>query len=178
MLFRSKVENEVLELVIYKADTKIRTKSSKILPNLLKPLKDENLKKNKAKLYMSKMINAIENEIDNHVCEKYFVHLKEIIENGGEILNKQELNELFDKIVSFFNNLKDRRNKLLAKKENSKNLKNNKKTNDDDSDDDNISDLIDEDIEQIENIQSEIADNIGILLKTHKNLSEEIVSKY
>ena len=172
-----KVESEILELVIYKADTKIRTKSSKILPNLLKPLKDENLKKNKAKLYMSKMVSAIEGETDNHVCEKYFVHLKEVIENGGEILNKQELNELFDKIVSFFNNLKDRRNKLLAKKENSKNLKNNKKTNDDDSDDDNISDLIDEDIEQIENIQSEIADNIGILLKTHKNLSEEIVSK-
>jgi hypothetical protein len=41
------------------------------------------------------------------------VHLKEVIENSGQILQKNELNELFDKITTFFENLKIKRNKLL-----------------------------------------------------------------
>ena len=52
-----------------------------------------------------------------------------------------------------------------------------KRHNDDDDEDENIQDLIQEDIENIENTQIEISDCIGILLKTHKQLSDEIISK-
>ena len=87
-------------------------------------------------------------------------------------MNKSELNELFDKISTFFENLKMKRNKLILSKNTKK-----QKHNDDDEDDENIDDLIDEDIKSLENIQSEIADNIGILLKTHKAISDEIIKK-
>ena len=167
-----KVESEIVDLITYKADTKVRTKSSKILPNLLLPIKNAEQKTQKAKKYLALLVAAIEKETSNHVCEKLFVHLKEVIENAGQILNGSELNELFDKIATFFENLKIKRNKLIVAKKAKK-----PRHNDDDEDDENIADLADEDIEDIENIQSEIADNIGILLKTHKNISNEIVKK-
>jgi hypothetical protein len=166
-----KVEIEIVDLITYKADSKVRTKSSKILPNLLLPMKQEQ-KTQKAKYYLTLLVSAIEKETINHVCEKLFVHLKEVIENAGQFLNVNELNELFDKIAGFFENLKIKRNKLLS---NTKTKK--PKHNDDDEDDENISDLLDEEIEELENVQSEISDNIGILLKTHKNISSGIVQK-
>jgi hypothetical protein len=165
-----KVEAEVIQLITYKADTKVRTKSSKIIPNLLPPIKNQELKAEKAKKYLSLFISSIEKETSTHVCEKFFVHLKEVIENGGQFLNKNELNQLFDKIATIFGNLTQKR--LLLKKKSK-----NKRHKDDDEDDENIDDLIQEDIENLENVQSEIADNIGILLKTHKKISDEIVSK-
>jgi hypothetical protein len=52
-----------------------------------------------------------------------------------------------------------------------------KKHKDDDDDDENLDDLIEDDIKNLEDVQNEIADNIGILLKTHKQISDEIISK-
>ena len=167
-----KVEEEIFQLIDYKADTKVRSKSSKILPNLLNGISNQEIKMQKGKKYISLLIKMIEKETDNHVCEKFFKHLREVIENGGQILNKTELNELFSKIAEIFGNLKIKRDKLIEKKN-----KKNKKHKDDDEDDEHIEDLIEEDIKQLEDIQEEIADNMGILLKTHKQISEEIISK-
>ena len=167
-----KVEPEIIDLITYKADSKVRKKSSKILPNLLLSIKNKELKAQKAKKYLTILIPAIEKEISYQVCEKFFIHLKEIIENAGQFLNEKELNELFEKIYKYFQNLKDKRNQLIQSKKTKK-----QKHNDDDEDDENLGDLIDEDIENIENIQSEIADNIGILLKSHKQISNEILKK-
>jgi len=167
-----KVEEEIIQLIDYKPDTKVRSKSAKILPNLIKSINNEEIKMQKGKKYISLLIQMISKETDDHVCEKFFSHLKEVIENCGKILNKNELNELFDKMAQYFENLKIKRNKLIQKKK-----QKNKKHKDDDEDDENINDLVDEDIEQLENIQEEIADNMGILLKTHKEISEEIISK-
>ena len=168
------VEAEIVQLLTYRADQKVRTKSSKILPNLLLPIKDnDELRIKKGKYYLTLLVEAISKETSNHVCEKLFVHLREVIENSGQILNKVELNELFDKITTYFDNLKVKRNKLI----NSKKEKKLKKHNDDDEDDENIQDLIDEDIKNYEDIQSEIADNIGMLLKTHKQIADEIITK-
>jgi hypothetical protein len=105
-----KVEAEVVQLLTYKADRKIRTKSSKIIPNLLVPIKNQEIKAKKAKYYLSLLIPAIEKETSTHVCEKYFTHLNEVIENGGQFLNKDELNQLFDKISTIFGNLTQKRN--------------------------------------------------------------------
>ena len=166
------VEKEVIQLIDYKADTKVRTKSAKILPNLLKGIKDSNKRNEKGKQYIILLVEKISKETDDHVCEKFFVRLREVMENCGQILNNNELKELFDKMYSFFENLKVKRNKLLDKKNTKK-----KKHKDDDDDDENINDLLDEDIEKLESIQEEIADNMGILLKTHKQISGEIIQK-
>ena len=166
-----RVESEILELITYKFDSKIRTKSSKVLPNLLNIITDQDAKFKKAREYIKLLLDAIDKELCYHVVEKYFVHLREIIENCGQFLNKNELNELFEKITKIFEILKEKREKLLL----SKKLKL-KKHNDDDDDDENIDDLIEEDIEDIESIQTEISDCIGIMFKTHKQISDEIVS--
>ena len=166
------VEEEIIQLIEYKADPKVRRKSSKILPNLIKGIKDQNKKIEKGKKYINLLIQVISKETEDEVCEKFFMHLKEVIENCGQILTKDELNQLFNKITEFFNNLTKKRNILLEKKK-----KKNKKHKDDDEDDEDLNDLINDDIEKIENIQEEIADNIGILLKTHKQIADEIIMK-
>ena len=166
------VEKEIVQLIDYKADTKVRSKSAKILPNLLKGIKDINKRNEKGKQYIILLVQKISKETDDHVCLKFFVHLREVIENCEQILNKEELKELYDKMITFFENLKIKRNKLLEKKKTK-----NKKHKDDDEDDENLNDLYNEDIEKIESIQEEIADNISMLLKTHKQISQEIIQK-
>jgi hypothetical protein len=106
------------------------------------------------------------------------VKLKDVIDNSGEILNINEVNEFFTKIMTYFNNISQKRNDLIKNrdKEKKKNkFNNNNNEIEDDSDNFSNTDLIEEDIESLENIQSEIADLIGILFKTHKNSSQEIV---
>ena len=167
-----KVEKEVFELLKYKPDTKVRRKSAKILPNLIKGIQDNNIRMQKGKLYIITLVKAIEEETVDDVCLKFFIRLREVIENSGQILNKNELNELFDKIAKFFEDLKTKRNKLIKRKK-----EKNKKHKDDDEDDENLKDLIDDDIQNLEDIQEEIADTMGILLKTHKQISGEMVNK-
>ena len=110
----NQVETEIVQLIDYKADENIRIKSSKILPNLLLPITNQDLKAEKGKKYINLIIKAIEKEKSNHVCEKFFVYLKKVIDNCGQILNKNELNELFDTITGYFNNLKIKRNKIIS----------------------------------------------------------------
>ena len=169
--YYQKVESEVIDLISYKLDPKIRSKSSKILPNLLQIITNPESKTQKGKDYIRLLIDAIEKETSYYVAKKLFIHLREVIENCGQFLTKNELNELFTKITTYINNLKEKRNNLTTKKSKLK------RHNDDDDDDLNIQDLIEEDIEEIENTQTEISDCIGMLLKTHKQLSDEIVSK-
>ena len=172
------IEKEILPLLTYSFDNKVRKKSAKILPNIIKLLTNQNDKIIKGKLYIQSLINAIEKEKDNNVCEKFFVKLKDVIDNSGEILNINEVNEFFTKIMTYFNNISQKRNDLIKNrdKEKKKNkFNNNNNEIEDDSDNFSNTDLIEEDIESLENIQSEIADLIGILFKTHKNSSQEIV---
>ena len=181
LAFFDKVESEVIQLVTYKADPKVRTKSAKILPNLLLLIKDQNVKVQKAKYYISLLISGIEKEENNHACEKFFTYLKKVIENGGQILNKNELNEFFDKITNIFDNLKIKKmNKIQINKK--AKIKNNEQNNDNleyigNKNDIDIEEEKDKDVQEIEDIQSEISDNIGILLKTHKQIANEIISK-
>ena len=169
----NEVEKEIIPLLINGITHKIRNKSAKILANLISIIKDNNLKKEKGILYIQSLISAIEKETDHHTCEKLFIHLGEVIDNSGEILQKNELNELFKKIMTFFQNLEKKRLNLVSKQENKKTTK---KGNEDDISEGNLSELIDEDIENIQNIQSEISDLIGILFKTHKQISGDIIN--
>ena len=171
------IEKEILPLLTYSFDNKVRTKSAKILPNIIKILNNQNDKIIKGKLYIQSLINAIEKEKDDHVCEKFFIKLKDVIENSGEILNANEVNEFFNKIMTYFNNISTKRNNLIKNRDKEKKKNNNNNNNEIEEDSDILSntELIEEDIESLENIQSEIADLVGILFKSHKNSSQEIV---
>ena len=168
--YYEKFENEIIQLLPFKYDNKVKTKTAKILPNLISIITDNDIKTKKGKEYIKLLIEGIKNELNYHVVEKFFVNLKKVIENCGQILNKNELNELFKNVNEIFEEKKKKRNQLCSCK------KQKKRHNDDDEDDCNIQDLIEEDIEDLESIQTEIADCIGILLKTHKPLADEIIS--
>ena len=169
--YYEKFEKEIIQLISYQLDPKVRTKSAKILPNLISIITDNDIKVKKSKEYIKLLIDGIKKELSYHVVEKFFLNLKKVLENSGQILNKNEVNELFNNIKEIYEGKKKKRNEFLELKK-----KKFKKHNDDDNDDYNIQDLIDEDIEDIEGIQTEIADCIGILLKTHKSVADEIIS--
>ena len=166
------VETEIEILINYKADGDVRIKSSKILPNLLLSITNPDIKAEKGKKYIYLILYAIEKEINNNVCKKFFVYLRKVIDNCGQILNKSELNKLFDIITGFFNNLKIKRNKLIS---NSRKMKTNNADNK--GNENEKENKINVYIKEIEDIQNEISDIIGILLKTHKQIADEIIIK-
>lgn len=169
----NEVEAEILPLIKYPYNPKIRNKIAKILPNLIDVIVDKEDKKNRGKKYIGAIMETIDVEVDNTTCEKLFTHLHDVIDNSGFILTKEEVNKLFEKIMIDFENLEKNRLSLIQKKEKSKKVG---KSKDDDSDDENLDEIIDEDIDSIECIQSEISETIGVLFKTHKDVSDDIIN--
>ena len=155
------IEKEILPLMNKGTFNKVKTKSSKILTNLIKIVPQEK-KREKGIVYIRSLIEGIEKETNFNVYEKYISNLKNLIENSGEILEKKELNELFNKIMYFFEYLDDKRLKLHNKINNNEN--------------NNLKDSLKEEIQNIENIQCEISNIIGALYKTHKSKSNDIVT--
>ena len=155
------IEKEILPLMNKGTFNKVKTKSSKILTNLIKIVPQEK-KREKGIVYIRSLIEGIEKETNFDVYEKYISNLKKLIENSGEILEKKELNELFNKIMYFFEYLDDKRLKLHNKINNNEN--------------NHLKDSLKEEIQNIENIQCEISNIIGALYKTHKSKSNDIAT--
>ena len=155
------IEKEILPLMNKGTFNKVKTKSSKILTNLIKIVPQEK-KREKGIVYIRSLIEGIEKETNFNVYEKYISNLKKLIENSGEILEKKELNELFNKIMYFFEYLDDKRLKLHNKINNNEN--------------NHLKDSLKEEIQNIENIQCEISNIIGALYKTHKSKSNDIAT--
>ncbi|MCQ2817082.1 MAG: hypothetical protein MJ252_07440 [archaeon] len=173
--YAEEAEQKVMPLISYEFNAKVRRKATKILPNLLPLFKEQGIKTVKAKTYIQTVINQIQKETDNKTCLKMFIRLEEIINHSEYILNKQELNNLFEQLLKNFQDVEKRRRDLLAKKE--KDTENMKiHAPDDDSDDDDINDLLEEDIENLEDVEEEIGETIGYLFKTHKDLCDDIIN--
>ena len=163
-------EKEILSLFNDSSlHNKIKTKSCKILSNLIKIIPEEK-KREKGILYIKYIIEAIEKETNNHIYEKLIINLKNILDNSGEILEENELNELFNKIMIFYKNFEEKKQNLLSKKSSKK-----KKNHEEEFVEENLKELIEEDIQNIENIQTEIANLIGIIIKTHKKKAVNII---
>ena len=118
-------------------------------------------KREKGILYIKCLIEEIEKETNYEVYEKYFVNLKNLIDNSGEILEKNELNELFNKIMLFFDNIENKRLNLHNKINENENY--------------TLKEPLKDEIQNLENIQCEIINTIGILYKTHKSKSNDII---
>ena len=170
------IENEILPLITFQFDKYIRKKSSKILEKLIFLNNDIDDKKVKSYLYINSLISAIEKEIDALITKYYFERIKEIMDNNdNEFLNKYRVTKIFNTFMKFIDNLKIKRNQLIEKKKvikdkymETKNKNFGKKS---------LFEKIEKEIQNIEDIQIEIGENIGILLKTHKNKCEQIIDK-
>ena len=165
------VDSEVLPLLSYPFSPKIRNKVAKILPNIMPIILQQEEKVARGKRYIQEIQKAIEKESENEIRLKLFSHFHDLLNNSGTILTRNEVNELFQIIMLSFTNVEKARIELLNKKA----KKPSKKSPDDDSDDENIDDLINDDIETLEETQSQISDVIGVLFKTHKDLSDDII---
>jgi len=173
--------NVIFPLLRYYINEEVRQAASNALP-LIMEIVNKHSSKNDAvtmgKLYISELLQIIEKEFDNSTLAVQMENLGEILLNSGEILNKDEVNILFSRILVVFEEIEDRRLKLLKKQNelNSQEKKETEKDDEEDSDDENL-DEVEKDIEEIEQIQSDIADVIGFLFKSHRELSGDIVNK-
>lgn len=172
------IENEILPLINYRLYKKIRNKSSKVLTKLIFLMPNNEQKKVKSLSYMHIMINAIEKETDALITKNFFERIKEIIDyNNNEFLDRDEINKLFNKFYIFNDNLTIKRNQMIKKQENLTGNLMNIKNKEESLDKKYMNELIKNEIENIENIQIEICDVIGILFKTHKNKCEQIIEQ-
>ena len=172
------IENEILSLIEHFLDKKSRKKIAMILSRIIFLYTD---KKQKSLIFINILLDTIKHEIEAENVKSYFEQLKEIINlNDSQFLNKNQINQLYNKCYDFNNNLKIKREQLIEKlniRYKNKNFEINHL-----NDENYIDNSIEEEIEIIEDIQMEIVDIFGILLKTHKdkcnNIIEQIIQKF
>ena len=142
-------------------------------------MNDKEQKRLKSLSFIHILINAIEKETSVLIVKNFFERLKEIIDSFDyEFLNKEELNHIFNKLCIYINNIKIKRNECIEKEKNLKEkMKNKKYIKEEEINQEYINDLIKNEKENLEEIQIEIADIIGILLKTHKKQCDYILGQ-
>jgi hypothetical protein len=177
-------QKEILPLLKYYINEDVRQEASNVLPEILDIVVKFGQKENVVafgKSYISELLDAIDREFDNRTLSIMLENLCDVINIAGPILNQSELNLLFDKIMHNFDEVEQRRLKLENR--HATLLKESKKKpqhieeDDDDDEDENLAEEIEEDILEIEEIQGNITDVIGIMFKTHKDLCGDIVQK-
>ena len=120
-------------------------------------------------------MTLIEKETEEINVQNYFEQLKEIIDkNDFEFLNKSQLNFLFDELNNFMKNLEIKRNLLIEKE---KTKINHCYKKDEFNDENYNTNSINQEIDILEDIQTEIIDIFGILLKTHKSKCNYILDQ-
>jgi hypothetical protein len=174
-------QKEIFSLLKFYVNEDVRQEASNSLPILMKIIaKHVSSRENvviMAKTYISELIAVIKKEFDNMTLAVFFDNLGEVIDEAGLVLQKEELNQLFAEIMTVFDEVENRRLKLLNKKDDLKKNPQKKVETEDSDEEDNLEEEIEKDIEDIEDIQSSIADVIGFLFKTHKDLCGDFVAK-
>ena len=170
--FLNLIENEIKPLIEYPLDKN----SKKIIVNIIiKIIYFSENKSEKSLNYINILLKLIDNETEQKNVKVYLEKLKEIIEfNDSGFLNKNELDYLFNKLYKYIYNIKIKSNQLIEKE---KNRNNNIKKKEEINDTSDYINLLKKEIENYEDIQSEIIDIFGILLKTHKNKSNYIIDQ-
>jgi len=182
-----KTQEIILPLIEYKTNYKVRKESSDTLPLILKAVK--NAKKEEAlvsltKLYLSHLTIQCQNENDISTQSKMLGNMCKIFENIEiKFLQSNDLNQLFDHLLKIFGDTEKKRRELLQKREEIEKLEESQEKeekvydSDESEDDDDYANDLEQDIEEIEDLLVSISDLIGILFKTHKELSLGIVER-
>ena len=183
-------QQAVFPLLTYEMNSDVRAEASNTLPELINVLKKHGGNQigtlhDTAKLYVSEIIGALEKEEDNSTVATFLDNLGGIVEKVGLFLSANELNILFGKLLAVFDKVETYRLNLLNKKktvefelESDKVNGNDKIYSDDENDDEeDVVGEIENDIGEIEEVLVSIADVIGSLFSTHKDLTLEIVGK-
>ena len=163
--FLNIIENEINCLIDFSLDKKSKNIFVKILSKIIYL---SNNKDKKSLTYINFLLIMIEKETEESNVKNYFEQLKEIIDNNDEeFLNKTQLNLLFDKLYNFMKNVEIKRNQLIEKEKT--NETNGRYKKDEFNNEIYNTNTNKEEIENLEDIQTDIIDIFGVLLKTHKN---------
>ncbi len=185
-------QKEILPLINYRTNSNIRMAAAKVLPHLIEIIAKHSTKEiagSIAKIYLSELMASVQNdrELDNSAFYVKIKRIGKIVSKLDYFLTKEELNNLFENLAKLIDETEKRRLDLLEEKQKLTELQNKKSSEkpsaqapspDEDSDDEDLGMMeeLEEDIEEIENIQSVLSDNIGYSFKTHKDISHDIVN--
>lgn len=181
-------QKEIIPLLNYKLNSNIRCEAVKILPHMAECVAKHSSKEiagNLAKFYLSEIMNSVQNdnEPDNTAFYCKLKRIGKVVSLVDYFLTKEELNKLFENLSMLIDDTEKRRLWLINRKDEIENpeKKHSRRTKegeeeDDDEDQDEEIEGLEEDIEEIESIQSVLSDNIGFSFKTHKDISQDIVS--
>ena len=181
-------QKEIIPLLNYKLNSNIRCEAVKTLPHMLECVAKYSTKEiagNVAKFYLSEIMSSVQNdnEPDNTAFYCKLKRIGKVVSLIDYFLTKDELNKLFENLSLLIDETEKRRLWLINRKEEIANpekkvSKRTKEGEEEDDDEDQQEEIegLEEDIEEIESIQSVLSDNIGFSFKTHKDISQDIVS--
>jgi len=180
--FISNTEDALIPLLKFYLNEEVRIEACNLLPTILTVIKNSCSTEDlhlKAKKYIMEILSACDTEFDNETLAVYIENMGVLVDVAGVFLNTQELNGFFEKIIIIFENTEKKRLELVNDPKNQNEQKNSKEeainSDDEDEEEDNSKKDLEEDMEDIEAIQEYIADLIGMLFKSHKELTMEIV---
>ena len=183
---------KVFPLLSYEVNADVRSEASNCLPELFEIIKKNSVNNGNvdylhtnAKLYVSELGAALEKETDNSVIATFLDNIGGIVEKAGVFLITSEINILFGKLLDVFNKVELSRINLLHKKDQVEDELTKEKeagiekinSDDENESDDGMVEEIERDIGEIEEVLVSIADVMGSLFNTHKELTLEVVGR-
>ena len=155
----------ILRAVSYKVNNNIREKAAGCLPALLEVVKDsthemkDQVVLKLAHMFLNSLWKEVEKEYDPETLIMQISSFKNCIDVCGRFMNKQELEELSSKIL------------LLLSESDKRKTEKNKYKNLEDEDDELAGYEVDPDDDDEEDLHIALAELMGILFKTHKELT-------
>lgn len=178
-------EKVILPLLTFEVNDDIRMEAANTIPCLIEIYKkqgDINVLHFQAKKYVSAVILAMEKENFNGCIACQIDAVGGLVEKVGMFLQNQEIKDIFVKLLEVFDKVEKSRLSLIndiakTQEEFDKDGDENKINSDDedDGDEEEILDEMDKDVQEIEDVLVSIADVMGSMFKTHKELTLEVV---
>lgn len=182
-------ETTMLPLLTFEVNDDIRMEAANSIPLLLEVVKKKgnlDLFHNTAKKYLSGVILALEKESFNGSIACQLDAIGSIVEKTGTFLLTNEIKDLFVKLLEIFDKVEKSRLALISNIEKTQaefeadRKQGHNKINSDDEDnmdeEEEVLDEMDKDVEEVEDVLVSIADVMGSMFKTHKELTLEIVN--
>ena len=185
--YLEQTEKIIIPLLSFDANDDIRSEAANAVPYLIDCIisqKNTEALHIKSKTYVATLVLCLEKEEFNACIGSQLDAIGSLVEKVGMFLQKNEITELFSKLLNVFDKVEKSRLSLISNIEKThkefeedRKLGNNKINSDDEDneEEEDILDDMDKDLEDIEDVLVSIADVMGSFFKTHKELSMESV---
>lgn len=159
---------EVEPLLQYKTNSEVRQLASNTLPLIIQAVSQYEICNELVKVFISNLIEVVEKEKDLETMSVQLQNIGTLITIENSLLSREELNNLFDKIMLIFDQLIEKRQGIIKALKES-----------DNGDVDSIynKEEFTKDIEIIGHLQVDLKDIVGFMLKSHISNCQEVINK-